>query len=152
MLGSEHPLAHGKHLALHLLRLIVLSLAREGCSQIARGREPLPVVLCTIAHLRPPRIRQTITHLACELLLARLARPPPPGTFLLLHERLRRRNAAAKMGQTRGPSTRASGLDGRRARAQADETHAILALTATHPGHEGLNLVNIGSITIILNC
>jgi len=32
------------------------------------------------------------------------------------------------MGQTRGPSTRASRLDGRRARAQADETHAILAL------------------------
>jgi len=32
------------------------------------------------------------------------------------------------MGQTRGPSTRASGLDGRRARAQADETHAIFAL------------------------
>jgi hypothetical protein len=32
------------------------------------------------------------------------------------------------MGQTSGPSTRASGLDGRRARVQADETHAILAL------------------------
>jgi len=41
---------------------------------------------------------------------------------------LRRLNAAAKMGQTCGPSTRASGLDGRRARAQADQTHAILAL------------------------
>jgi hypothetical protein len=61
-------------------------------------------------------------------LLARLARPPPLGAYLLLHERLRRLNAAAKMGQTRGPSTRASGLDGRRARAQADETHAIFAL------------------------
>jgi hypothetical protein len=39
-----------------------------------------------------------------------------------------RLNAAAKMGQTRGPSTRASRLYGRRARAQADETHAIPAL------------------------
>jgi hypothetical protein len=32
------------------------------------------------------------------------------------------------MGQTRGPSTRASGLDKRWAHVQADETHAILAL------------------------
>ena len=47
--------------------------------QIASGIKSLHVVLCTIAHLRlgPPRICQPITHLACELLLARLARPPP---------------------------------------------------------------------------
>jgi len=77
--------------------------------------------------MRPPRIRQPITHLVCELLLARLARPPPLGVFLLLHERLRRPNATAKMGRPAAPR-HAHQVDGRRTRAQADETHAILAM------------------------
>jgi len=97
---STRLLTASKHLALHLLRLIVLSLAREGYSKIARGIKPLLAVLCTTAHLRPPRIRQPITHLASEWLLARLARPPPLGAYLLLHERLRRLNAAAVAGST----------------------------------------------------
>jgi hypothetical protein len=61
---------------------------------------------------------------ACESVLARLARPPPLGALLLLDERVGRLHAAAKMGQTSGPSTRASGRHGRRGRVEADETHA----------------------------
>jgi len=39
MLCSQHPHPHCKHLALHLLRLIALSLAQEGASQIVRGNQ-----------------------------------------------------------------------------------------------------------------
>ncbi len=81
MLGSQQPLAHCKHLTIHLRHLIVLPLAREGVRQIDRGCQPLPVVLCTVAHSGPPRICQPVFHLARESLLARLARLPSLDTL-----------------------------------------------------------------------
>ena len=88
----EHPLSHCKLLALQLLRLSVLSFVREGCSQIARGIKPLPVVLCTIAHPGPPLILQLVrlalsvrnSHLCCSRFSAGVFRDasrqlhPPP--------------------------------------------------------------------------